>query len=198
MDQFLDFWNLMAYDFTGSFHSVTGHQANLENSDGNSKCTPFSTQRAVEYYKSQGVVGSKIVIGMPLYGRAFEGTDGLGYSYSGVGQGSWENGVWDFKALPHIGAKELYDEDAKATYSYDAAKRTLVSYDTPHMARQKAQWIIQHGLGGAMWWESSGDGTGENSLIGNVVGVLDHLDRGHNCLDYPHSQFENLRKRFQA
>lgn len=198
MDRYLDFWNLMAYDFAGSWDAVTGHQANIEHSDSNGKCTPFSTERAVEYYKSHGVAGHKIVVGMPLYGRAFENTDGLGCGFSGVGAGSWENGCWDYKVLPHPGAEEIFDEDAKATYSYDPASRRLVSYDTPHMARLKAQWVKKHKLGGAMWWESSADGEGEKSLIGNVVGVLHHLDKGKNCLDYPHSQFENLKKKFQV
>jgi len=133
---------------------------------------------------------------MPLYGRAFENTNGIGQPYSGVGEGSWENGVFDYKVLPRPGAEEIYDEDAKATYSYDPATRHLVSYDTPHMARIKAEWVKKHGLGGAMWWESSGDGIGEKSLISTVVGILGHLDTTQNCLEYPHSQFENLKKGF--
>lgn len=196
MDKFLDFWNLMAYDYAGSWDQVAGHQANLRPSRGSADATPFNTEEAVAYYRSQGVAASKIVLGMPLYGRAFENTDGLGKPFSGVGEGSWENGVYDYKALPLPGAQEKFDEDARATYSYDPARRHLVTYDTPSMAREKAEWIKKHGLGGAMWWESSADKTGDQSLIGNVVSVLGALEDTNNCIEYPHSKFENVRKGF--
>ncbi|KUJ14754.1 glycoside hydrolase family 18 protein [Mollisia scopiformis] len=197
MDQYLDFWNMMAYDYAGSWDSHAGHQANLCASS-DSKKTPFNTEQAVEYYKSQGVRSEKIVLGMPLYGRAFENTDGIGKPYGGVGQGTWENGVFDYKALPLAGAEERYDGEARASYSYDAAKRHLVSYDTCQMAREKAEWIKRNRLGGGMWWESSADKQGGESLIGNVVSVFGELERKKNCIEYPHSKFENLRKGFQA
>lgn len=197
MDQYLDFWNLMAYDYSGSWDAHTGHQANLRPSRNNAKATPFNTEQAVSHYKSQNVHPSKIVIGMPLYGRAFENTDGLGHPFSGVGEGTWENGVHDFKTLPLLGAQVMVDEEAGASYSYDSRKRQLVSFDTVEMAKRKSEWIKQQGLGGAMWWESSADRAGGESLIRGVVSCLGALDSRHNCLEYPESKYENLRNGFK-
>ena len=172
MDEYLDFWNLMAYDYAGSWDSTAGHQANLYPSASEPTSTPFSTSKALEYYTSQGIHASKIILGMPLYGRAFTATDGPGKLFSGTGDGSWEQGVWDYKALPKEGAKEMLDRDAGASWSYDNQKRIMVSYDTLEMAKQKAEYIKRNGLGGAMWWESSADRSGEGSLISTVMSLL--------------------------
>ena len=211
MDRHLDFWNLMAYDYAGSWDSVVGHQANLHACHGaNAASTPFSTDAAVEAYTTSphhhghhgssngGVHPSKIILGMPLYGRAFENTDGLGKPYQGVGQGSWEQGVYDYKALPLPGHEERLDHEAGASYSYGGANRTLVSYDTPEMAARKAAWIREKGLGGGMWWESSADKVGPGqSLIEVVVQGLGGKDKlrksQRNCLAYPESKYDNLK-----
>ncbi|KAK4446559.1 family 18 glycosyl hydrolase [Podospora aff. communis PSN243] len=200
MDRYLDFWNLMAYDYAGSWDSVAGHQANLfPCREHGGKDTPFSTVQAVEYYVSRGVAPGKIVMGMPLYGRAFENTDGPGCGYSGVGEGTWENGVHDYKKLPLEGSTVYEDYSAGATYSYHPGRRVMVSYDTVPMARKKAEFIKERGLGGGMWWESSADKPGCDSLIGNVVEVLggpQALKFEENCITYPHTKYENLKNGF--
>jgi chitinase len=168
MDKHLDFWNLMAYDYAGSWDSTAGHQANWAPDAGNSTCTPFSTAHALRDYIAAGVPAHKIVVGVPLYGRSFTNTSGPGTAYSGLGEGSWERGVYDYKALPANGSDVYSDMKVGASWSYDNNTRTMVSYDTPEMVRLKAHQIQQMGLGGAMYWESSGDRKGEGSLISTV------------------------------
>ena len=41
------------------------------------------------------------------------------------------------------------------SYSYDASKGELVSYDTPHIATLKAQYVQSKGLAGSMFWDVS-------------------------------------------
>jgi chitinase len=44
----------------------------------------------------------------------------------------------------------------------------MVSYDTKQLSVQKTDFIKSNHLGGAMWWESSGDKDGDKSLISTV------------------------------
>lgn len=196
MDRYLDFWNLMAYDYAGSWESVAAHQANLFPSRKDPKTTPFSTEAAVQHYLSQRVAASKLVIGCPLYGRAFAETKGLGHPFSGTGEGSWEQGVWDFRALPRGKVEE--DKETVASWCYDKSTKTLVSYDSEWVAKRKAEWVKEEHLGGVMWWESSGDAKDEKALIGKVGGVLGHLERDENVLSYPLSKYDNLRSGMQG
>ncbi|OJJ61171.1 hypothetical protein ASPSYDRAFT_43069 [Aspergillus sydowii CBS 593.65] len=207
MTPYLDFYNLMAYDYAGSWDQTAGHQANLNPSTDNPASTPFNTVQAVNHYIDEGGVPSeKVVLGMPIYGRAFQNTDGPGQPYSGIGQGTWEQGVYDYKALPLAGATEQLDTNIGASWSYDSSARMMISYDTVAMADIKAQYISDRKLGGGMWWETSADKGGktankaDGSLIGAFVedvGGVGALDQTENAIDYPDSQYNNLQNGFQ-
>ncbi|KAF5569495.1 chitinase 1 [Fusarium phyllophilum] len=190
----LDHVNLMAYDYAGSWSTFSGHQANKYANTKIPNATPFNTDQAVKAYVNGGVPSAKMVLGMPIYGRAFENTAGLGQPYSGVGSGSWENGIWDYKALPKAGATLVYDRDAQASYSYDSSTKELISFDTPGMVENKVLYIKNLSLGGSMFWEASADKTGADSLIGTSSKKLGTLDSTNNCLSYPNSQYANIAK----
>ena len=174
---------------------MTGHQANLYPSKSNPNSTPFSTDKAVTDYIAAGVPSRQIVMGIPLYGRAFDSTAGLGKTYSGVGAGSWENGIWDYKVLPIAPAVEQYDAEAGASYSWDSANQIIVSYDNMNSLHKKTSYIESKALGGAMYWEANGDRNNSQSLMHAAFTDLSGaggIEQVQNNLNYPGSQYANM------
>lgn len=161
----------MAYDYTSKWSTVSGHQANIL-SACDKATAPFDTETAVYYYIPQNVSSCKIVLGLPLYGRSFEHTKAIGTSFDGVSNGTWEPGIYDFKSLPRTGGTEIYDESIGASYSWNSETAEIVSYDNVAVAAQKAWWIKNNTLGGAAFWESSGDKIGNESLIETMASIL--------------------------
>ncbi|KAI0288314.1 glycoside hydrolase family 18 protein [Russula brevipes] len=173
MDAALTYWNLMAYDYTGSWSSWADNQANLY---GGAR-TNVSTDRAIKWYLSQGATASKINMGIPLYGRAFSNTAGLGQPYDGVGPGTFEAGIYSYSVLPLYGAQVFENTTDVTSYSYNARKRELISYDTPHIVALKAHYVQARGLAGSMFWDLSTDKIGSASLVGTTAGVYGALDQ---------------------
>ncbi|KAG6844561.1 hypothetical protein H0H87_005903 [Tephrocybe sp. NHM501043] len=203
MDKSLDFWNMMAYDFSGSWDKIAQHQANVFGG-------PMSAAESIHHYIAHGVSRSKIVMGIPLYGRSFMNTQGPGTPFSGIGSGSWEAGVYDYRALPLPGSHLLRDEKALASWAYNYQTKEMVSYDSEEVGRWKGEWIKKEGLAGSMFWELSGDkgqdrdgmegGIGKDPQAGkSLVTVVKHAMGGlrtdqQNWLKYERSKFDNMRK----
>ncbi|RCI14329.1 putative chitinase [Ophiocordyceps polyrhachis-furcata BCC 54312] len=190
----LDHVNLMAYDFAGSWSNFSGHDANLFSQKENPNATPFNTDDAVQAYIKGGVPSEKIVLGMPIYGRSFQSTEGIGKPFSGVGSGTWENGVWDYKALPKPGAQVSYDNVAKGFYSYDKSTKELISFDTPEMIKTKVSYLRGKNMGGSMFWEASADRKDDGSLITTSFQALGGIESSQNWLSYPDSKYDNIKK----
>ncbi|KAI5456279.1 glycoside hydrolase superfamily [Mariannaea sp. PMI_226] len=193
--QILDHFHLMAYDYSGSYSDAASHQANLFPSPNIPKAAPFDTDSSVRGYIQGGVPPNKLVLGMPIYGRSFDSTAGLGKSFNGVGVGSSE-GIWDYRQLPRPGATIEFDTDTQQHYSYDASRQELISYDTPDDTKLKVDYIKKMGLGGSMFWEASGDKNDTDSLISTSFVALGSLDSTENCLSYPNSKYANIAAGF--
>lgn len=122
---------------------------------------------------------------MPLYGRSFMNTKGIGQPYNGVGEGTWEQGVYDYKALPRPGAEYIEDLNAIGTYTYDSSNKELISFDSPKTVSKKVDYVKNKKMGGVMWWESSADKkqTG-HALIPFAASKLGTLDSTQNHLRF--------------
>nr|AIT18897.1 chitinase [Hirsutella thompsonii] len=188
MDPYLDSWNIMAYDYAGTWEKTTGHQANLFLDEENPATTKASTNRAVADYMASGVNPKKISIGLPLYGRSFSQTTGFGAPFDGTGS------TLLYRDLPRDNKSTIeYDDKVGAAWSYNPTSRELVTYDTVKSTQKKAEYILKNGLGGAFFWEASGDKTGKDSLVNTMSTSLGSLDDTPNMLNFPSSPYDNIR-----
>lgn len=196
MDRHLDIWNLMAYDYAGKWDSTTGHQANLYPDPSNPLSTKYSTIRAVKDYIKAGIPPHKISLGLPLYGRSFAETTGVGTPFTGTGTPPEDEGTIPYNKLPLGGSKVSLDPRTGSAWSYDEATRQLVSHDTVESSKLKAAFVRREKLGGAFFWEASGDKTGRRkneSLVLTMADELSSLDASLNQIDYPLSRYANIR-----
>ncbi|GAW02136.1 glycoside hydrolase family 18 protein [Lentinula edodes] len=170
VDAALTYWNLMAYDYAGSWLSWSDNQANLY--DG--QRTGINTDMAVKGYIAAGATVSKINLGIPIYGRAFEETSGLGQPYNGIGPGTFEAGVYQYKVLPLAGASVFENTTDVTSYSYNPTTEELVSYDTPNIVKMKAH-------------QDTADAS--TSLVQNVLTEFSTLDDTLNHID----EWDNIK-----
>ena len=136
---YLDFINLTAYDFYGSWTARTGHQAQLYAMNRDET----SASSGVSYLISAGVPGKKILLGIPVFGRSFLQATGPGQKFRGAGG---EDGSFEYKDLPRKGVKEQVDKRSVAAQCI-GGDGGFVTYDNPDTVKMKAAFCKQKGLG---------------------------------------------------
>ncbi|KIY62950.1 glycoside hydrolase family 18 protein [Cylindrobasidium torrendii FP15055 ss-10] len=199
MNQFLDFWSLMAYDFAGS-QDCRGHQSNLLGPS-------ISVSQAVDFQVGQGTPPANLITSIPLYGRSFVNTQEPGRPFNGIGPGSWEAGVYDYRALPLPGTHIFRDDEQMgASWVYDYNKKEMISFDDEKAGHWEGKWIRKMGLGGSMIWELSGNkGAPRPDMEGglgkepqqpwNNLDAMGGLQMDElNWLSCKGSKFDNMRK----
>jgi chitinase len=175
LHQYVDWLNLMAYAFHGTWSTVTNFNAPLfaASSDPSTAIQRlfYNTDGAVQAYLGAGVPADKIVVGVPFYAYGWKGVadvnHGLYQSSGGLPPGTLAPGVFTFadlksRFLPTY--SRYWSDEAKVPWLYDASTGIMITYDDPQSLGVKADYVRSHGLGGAMIWELSGDDA-DHSLV---------------------------------
>lgn len=158
--QYLDYINLMAYDFYVS-GDTAGHHSNLYPSEDYYK--EQSGDRAFKEYTKAGVPAEKLVLGIPFYGRSWymKTTDhhGINRRVDSVGRAGGYTFVKDSMAV-RPGFARHWDENAKAPYLFNSETRQLVSYDDEESVAIKCAYVKEKGMAGVMFWQYASDPKG--------------------------------------
>lgn len=156
MSQIVDWINVMTYDFH-SGGSRAGFNSALYNHDDPSN-PRSNTDAAVQAILAKGVPRTKLVVGVPFYGRGWRGIETA--SPWNPGNGSIQVGGYRAIAanqLQSSGFVRHWDEVAKVPWLYNADTKEWITYEDAHSMRVKGQYVVDQGLAGAMFWELSND-----------------------------------------
>lgn len=148
----VDFVNIMAYDMASApkHHSAlypSGHSGDIT-SDG-----------AVTAHLKAGVPPSKLVMGMPFYGRGGDGYPSF-QDYNKVGNTDTQY-------------TEKWDEVAQVPYLADKNDTLVFGFENPRSLAIKCQYILDKDLLGGMYWDYSGDneqGDLRRTVADNLLG----------------------------
>ncbi|MFG2217454.1 glycosyl hydrolase family 18 protein [Streptomyces sp. NPDC048685] len=164
--QSLDWYNVMTYDFFGAWDAKgpTAPHSPLTSYNGIPKAG-FSSADAIAKLKAQGVPASKMLLGIGFYGRGWTGVtqDAPGGTATGAAPGTYEAGIEDYKVLKN----SCPATGTVAGTAYAHCGTNWWSYDTPATIASKMTWAKGQGLGGAFFWEFSGD-TANGELVGAI------------------------------
>ena len=134
--KYMDFVNIMAYDVA----DPPRHHTTLFRSPLSGRIT---VSEAVEAHIRNGVPKEKLCLGMPLYGRGDHGNAILDkYMKTGYTAGLYQ---------------EHWDAVGQVPYLTDWSGQLVWAAENPLSIAAKCQYIIDRGLLGGMYWETTED-----------------------------------------
>ncbi|RGC67992.1 Chitinase 63 precursor [Micromonospora sp. MW-13] len=160
----------MTYDFFGAWaaQGPTAPHSPLTSYAGIPQ-QGFWSDAAIQKLKSKGIPSDKLLLGIGFYGRGWTGVTQAapGGTATGAAPGTYEAGIEDYKVLKNT----CPATGTVAGTAYAKCGSNWWSYDTPSTIGGKMTYAKNQGLGGAFFWELSGDTT-NGELIGAIKGGL--------------------------
>ena len=162
VQKYVDTVNLMAYDYyEPTDDAIAGHHAPLFTNPADPK--KISADRSVQEFEHAGVPAAKIILGVPFYGHVWG-------AVTDTNHGLFQPG----KPIPNAFAKygnitatmlnngfvRYWDPIASVPYLYNPEKKIFVSYEDPESLGLKSRYVLDHKLGGMMFWDYSSDPAG--------------------------------------
>ncbi len=153
---YVNWFNVMTYDYHGDWFDHSGHNAPLYSSPADG-CG--SVDQTCNYLNStRGIGVDKLCVGLAFYGRKFN-TNALYQPSTG---GDQTTGYKDIIGLIGNGWSYNWDDISKVPYLTNDAGTQLFSYDDTTAIRLKSNYIIEKSFKGGMIWALGLDQTDGN------------------------------------
>jgi chitinase len=166
---YLDWINVMTYDFFNSLTPTTGHHAGLYASPYAAP-TDRNADTSIRQHLAAGIPPEKLVLGVAFYGRGFAGVQpahhGVNQPYERF-EAAHPYAELVEKFIDRGGFVREWDARAQAPYLWNAQTRAFITYDDPQSIGVKAEYVRKHRLGGMMFWELSQDSN--DALLDAIV-----------------------------
>jgi chitinase len=155
--QYLNYINLMTYDFSSDSLGLAIHHTNLYASKKYK--TDDDADQTVDNFIAAGVPIGKLVMGIAFYGHGAKITVPARYGLGMKGERVRAGGYTFIKdsLINKNGYKYYRDRNAKAPYLYNAATHQFVSYDDEWSVKNKCKYVNKKGMAGVMFWEYASD-----------------------------------------
>ncbi|CAD0199621.1 unnamed protein product [Chrysodeixis includens] len=167
LNQYVDFVNVMTYDYHyyTKYTPFTGFNSPLyPRASEQLYLATLNINYTVQMYLSKGLDPSKIVVGVPTYGHTFTLVNQNNHGVSSPASGFGSLGALGYINYPQVcsfianftsDTTIQQDSEAKVPYLYNY--KEWVSYETPQSVMEKAQFIKQNNLRGAMIYSLNAD-----------------------------------------
>jgi chitinase len=178
--QYLDFINVMTYDFHGAWENITNHLAPLYvNPADPSPTSPvdiknqYNTQAAMKIFTdTYNIPGAVLNVGAPFYSRGWKNVDGstgqngLFANAGGAPVGNLDdaqnpggqNSYQQMKILENTTGYVKYRDDiAKVPYLYNASQKIMYTYEDEQSLSERCDFTNNNGYGGMLVWDISND-----------------------------------------
>ncbi|XP_030380357.1 probable chitinase 2 [Scaptodrosophila lebanonensis] len=181
ISRYLDFLHIMCYDYHGSWDRKVGYNAPLIADT----LDPLSVQYSIDYLLKLGAPPSKLVLGLPFYGRTFKtpGNGVLGDATDGVGfKGPFtrEDGFLGYNEICSIlgnktsGWFKQWDGQTSQVLAYSernvfTGEVSVVTFDSARSIANKVKFAMMKRLAGVMVWSTDTDDFLGNCDLDNDV-----------------------------
>ncbi|KAM6929826.1 chitinase-3-like protein 1 [Lycodopsis pacificus] len=203
---YLDFINVLTFDFHGPWESVTGHHSPLYNGSKDTGDEIYlNTDYAMRYWRDQGAPTHKLNLGLAAYGRAFNlstKSSDVGAPTNGPGEEgcyTGEEGFWaSYETCLYIeGNATQLIVDQKVPYA--VTENQWVGFDNKASLNTKVSYLKTNNFGGACVWSLDLDDTtgkfcemGKCPFIRHLHDILpQHYNSTHHSNYHHNSPYHN-------
>nr|XP_031835642.1 mucin-5AC-like [Nomia melanderi] len=171
LNEYLDFINLLSYDYHSSYEPAVNHHSPLyplEEDNEYNYDSELTIDYTINYLMKKGASPDKIILGIPTYGRSYtlfnQDATELGSPADGPGiegDATREKGYLAYyeicESLSQSDDWEVIQPNPKAMGPYAYKEDQWVGYDDEDIVKLKAKYANEKSLGGIMFWTIDND-----------------------------------------